>query len=118
MRNNLTDAATLSERLTVTNNELARLRTEHQRAARAAPGATSGAWTAATRNLPPDDRARIVDAINCARNVFRWARRRRRLENTRWHHGHPNAELARLARLARHTREQTRHRRIGTRHHA
>jgi len=75
-----------------------------RRAARAAPGATSGTWAAAARRLPAADRTRIADAINCARNVFRWARRQRRLENTRWQHGDPGAELRRLARLARHAR--------------
>ena len=53
-----------------------------------------------------DDRARIADAVNCARNIFRWARRRRRLENTRWQHGIPAAELRTLARLARRTRQK------------
>ena len=99
--NRLTHAARLSEQLTVANEQLSRLRTEQTDAARAAPGATSGTWAAATRKLPPDDRARIADAVNCARNILRWARRRRRLENTRWQHGTPAAELRTLARLAR-----------------
>ena len=102
----LTDAAKLSEELTVANEELARLRAGQRRAARAAPGATTGTWAAATRKLPPKERARIADAINCARNIFRWARRQRRLENTRWQHGDPGAELRRLARIARRTRQQ------------
>ena len=102
----LTDSARLSEQLTVAHEELARLRTGQRHAARAAPGATAGTWAAATRRLPPKDRARIADAINCARNIFRWARRRRRLENTRWQHGNPGAELRRLARLARRTQQQ------------
>ena len=102
----LTDSARLSEQLTVANEELARLRAGQQRAARAAPGATSGTWAAATRRLPPDDRARIADAVQCARNIFRWARRRRRLENTRWQHGDPGSELRRLARSARRTQRQ------------
>ncbi len=97
----LTDSAKLSEQLTVANEEVARLRASHLHAARAAPGATTGTWNAATRKLPSKDRTRIAGAINCARNIFRWARRRRRLENTRWQHGHPGAELRRLARLAR-----------------
>jgi len=102
----LTDSAKLSEQLTLANEELARLRASQQRAARAAPGATTGTWAAATRKLPPKERARIADAINCARNVFRWTRRRRRLENTRWQHGDPGAELRKLTRLARRTRQQ------------
>lgn len=106
MTNALTDAAKLSEQLTVANDELDRLRREQRRAARAPPGAASGTWADATRKLPAGDRARIADAINCARNIFRWARRRQRLKNTRWQYSNPGAELARLARLARHTREQ------------
>jgi len=102
----LTDSAKLSEQLTLANEELARLRASQQRAARAAPGATTGTWAAATRKLPPKERARIADAINCARNTFRWARRQKRLENTRWQGGNPGAELRRLARLARHPRQQ------------
>ena len=102
--NRLTDSAKLSEQLTVANEELSRLRAGQQRAARAAPGATSGTWASATRRLPPDDRARIADAVQCARNIFRWARRRRRLEKTRWQHGNPGAEIRRLARLARRPR--------------
>jgi len=102
----LTDSARLSEQLTVANEELARLRARQQRSARAAPGTTSGTWAEATRKLPPSDGARIADAINCARNIFRWARRRRRLENARWQYGDPGAELRRLARLARRERRQ------------
>ena len=102
----LTDSAKLSEQLTLANEELAHLRGSQQHAARAAPGATTGTWAAATRKLPPEDRARITDAIDCARNIFRWARRRRRLENTRWQHGHPAAELRALARLARRAERQ------------
>ena len=100
----LTDSAKLSEQLTLANEELARLRAAQQHAARAAPGATSGTWAAGTRKLPPDDRARIADAVHCARNIFRWARRRRRLENTRWQGGNPGAEIRKLARLARRPR--------------
>lgn len=102
----LTNAAKLSEQLTVANEELARLRANQRHAARAAPGATSGTWAAATRRLPPKDRARIADAIDCARNVFRWARRRRRLENTRWQRGDPGAELRTLTRLVHRARRQ------------
>ena len=102
----LTDSAKLSEQLTLANKELARLRAARQHAARAAPGATSGTWAVGTRKLPPDDRARIADAVHCARNIFRWARRRRRLENTRWQGGSPAAELRTLAGLARRTRQK------------
>jgi len=102
----LTDAAKLSEQLTIANEELARLRADQRRAARAAPGATSGTWAAATRRLPQKDRARIADALDCARNVFRWARRQKRLENTRWQGSNPGAELRRLVRLARRARHQ------------
>ena len=106
MKTNLTDAAKLSEQLTVANEELARLRANERRTARSTPGATSGTWTRATRKLAPDDRARIADAINCARNIFRWSRRRKRLENTRWQHGDPGSELRRLTRLTRRARGQ------------
>ena len=58
----LTDSAKLSEQLTVANEELTRLRAGQQRAARTAPGATTGTWAAATRQLPRGDRARIPDA--------------------------------------------------------
>ncbi len=102
----LTDSARLSEQLTLANEELARLRANQRHAARAAPGAAAGTWAAATRRLPSADRARIADAVNCARNVFRWARRRRRLENTRWQHGHPEAELRALVHLVRRARRQ------------
>ena len=96
----LTDSARLSEQLTVANEELARLRAGNRCAARAAPGATGGTWAAATRRLPPEARKRIARAINGARNIFRWARRRKRLENARWQGGNPGAELRRLAHLA------------------
>ncbi len=102
----LTDSAKLSEQLTIANEELARLHANQRHAARATPSATSGTWATATRGLPPEDRARITDAINCARNVFRWARRRRRLENTRWQRGNPGGELRTLTRLARRARRQ------------
>ncbi|MYD85245.1 MAG: hypothetical protein F4018_13850 [Acidobacteria bacterium] len=94
----LTDSAKLSEQLTRANQELARLRAAQERAARAAPGATCGTWAEATRKLQPADRARIADAIHYARNIFRWARRRNRLENTRWQRGDPGAELRTLVR--------------------
>ena len=102
----LTDSAKLSKQLTIANEELARLRANQRHVARAAPGATTGTWAAAARRLPPEDRARIADAINCARNVFRWARRRRRLENTRWQRGNPGGELRALARLVRRAQRQ------------
>lgn len=100
----LTDSAKLSERLTVANEELARLHADQQRTGRAAPGATTGTWEAATAKLPAADRARIRDAIECARNIFRWARRRRRLENTSWQRGDPGTELRTLARRIREQR--------------
>lgn len=103
----LTDSAKLSEQLTRTNEELARLRADSRRSGRTAPGATTGTWAAATRGLPESDRGRIADAIDCARNVFRWARRRQRLENTGWQRGDPGSELRTLARrirLERHKR--------------
>lgn len=103
----LTDSAKLSEQLTRTNEELARLRADSLRSGRTAPGATAGTWAAATRDLPQTDGKRITDAINCARNVFRWARRRRRLENARWQRGNPGSELQTLTRrirLERHKR--------------
>ncbi|MCY4123057.1 MAG: hypothetical protein OXG72_19290 [Acidobacteria bacterium] len=102
----LTDSAKLSEELTVANEEPARLRAGDRRAARAAPGATGGTWAAATRRLPSEDRKRIARAINGARNIFRWARRRKRLENARWQGGNPGAELRRLARLAQGNEER------------
>ena len=104
--NRLTDSAKLSEQLTVANEELSRLRAGRKDTARATPGATSGTWAAATRRLPPDDRARSADAVNCARNIFRWARRQRRLANTRWQHGSPAEELRTLARFARRARRK------------
>ena len=97
----LTDAAKLSDRLTQTNEELARLRADNRQSGRTAPGATAGTWAAATRHLPQSDRVRIADAINCARNVFRWARRRRRLENAQWQRNDPGSELRTLARRIR-----------------
>ena len=97
----LTDSAKLSEQLTLANEELARLRAAGQRTARTAPGAVSGTWATATRNLPAPDRARIAEAINCARNIFRWARRRRRLENTGWQRSDPGTELRTLTRRIR-----------------
>ena len=102
----LTAMAKLAEELTHAQNEISRLRTQQERAGRATPGAASTTWAAATARLPPEDRRRIDDAVNAARNIFRWARRRRRLENTRWQHGDPAGELRVLAKLAR--REKTR----------
>ena len=102
----LTDAAKLSEQLTLANEELARLRAGQQHAARATPSAKAGAWTAATRNLPEADRKRITDAINCARNIFRWARRRRRLENAQWQRSDPGSELRTLVRHIRRERRK------------
>ena len=104
----LTDSAKLSEQLTIANEELARLRAERQRTGRTAPGATAGTWAAATRDLPQTDRKRIADAINCARNIFRWARRRRRLENAQWQRSDPGSELRTLVRrirIERHKRD-------------
>lgn len=104
----LTDSAKLSEQLTVANEELARLRTGSRRAGRATPGATGGTWATATRRLPAEDRKRIARAINGARNIFRWARRRKRIENARWQGSNPGAELRRLAQLAQRN-EQRQH---------
>ena len=97
----LTATAKLAEELTRAQNEIARLRTEQKHAARATPEAASTTWSAATARLPAEDRRRIDDAVKAARNIFRWARRRRRLENTRWQHGDPARELRLLGRLAR-----------------
>lgn len=94
----LTDSAALSEQLTIAKEELAGLRADQRRAARTAPGATTGTWANATRKLPPGDRRRITAAVESARNIFRWARRRRRLENARWERGDPTTELVTLVR--------------------
>ena len=97
----LTDSAKLSEQLTLANEEIARLHAAGERTARTTPGAASGTWATATRNLPAGDRTRIADAIGCARTIFRWARRRRRLENTGWQRSDPGTELRTLTRRIR-----------------
>ena len=106
MRNNLTDAAKLSEELTLAKAEIARLRAAANHPGRTAPAAASGTWHSATRKLPPKDRKRIANAVEAARNIFRWARRRRRLENTSWERGDPGTELRTIVRGIREERER------------
>ncbi len=61
-------------------------------------------WQTAVQKLAAPDRKQILDTVIRARNLFRWARRRNRLQNIRWQRGDRQTELRTLAARTDRTR--------------